>query len=63
MTDNFKSDLLDLINKAEDRVSELFHELENDSTISDESFHNAEKYIDSLFVLLNKMREEVVFSL
>lgn len=62
MSDNQKHEILDLINQVEDKLSTLFHYIEEDETITYDSFRNAEKYIDSLYTSLNNLRELVAFS-
>jgi hypothetical protein len=59
ISENRQERLLDWINQIENDLNNLFHNVEDDTDIKEESFHLIEKSIESLFVKLNAMREEI----
>jgi hypothetical protein len=54
--------LMDWVNQIESDLSDLYHNVEDDKTIQDDSFRSIEKQIESLYTKLNALRETIVFS-
>jgi hypothetical protein len=54
--------LMDWVNQIESDLSDLYHNVEDDKTIQDDSFRSIEKQIEALYTKLNALRETIVFS-
>lgn len=62
ITENKKGTLIDLLKQMESEISELYHCLEDDQSISNDKFKEYEKQIDKLFGLHTQLSEEIYFS-
>jgi hypothetical protein len=62
MSDSKRSVLLDYIKRVNNEISNLYHNLEENESISQEEWKAYEKIMDHTYYLLGEIEEEVIFS-
>jgi hypothetical protein len=60
--EDLKATLMDYLHQLEDQISEIYHTLENDSSIPEDKFKVYEKRIENLFSIHNSLLDEVIFT-
>jgi hypothetical protein len=59
--ENKKDILMDLVNKLENDLMDYLHYIEEDETISDESFKRLDKLSNQPFATLTNLRAEIYY--
>lgn len=62
ISESLKESLLDLVNQAEDKFSQLVHKIEYDESVPDETWDSFDLESAEVFEKFNQIREELLFS-
>lgn len=62
ISESLKESLLDLVNQAEDKFSQLVHKIEYDESVPDKTWDSFDLESAEVFEKFNQIREELLFS-